>query len=293
MDYLQRLISDAQAAGSIVCLGVDPDLDRIAIRGEAEYVIMKFFKEIMEAVIDEGHRPAAVKPNYAYFAQYGFPGLKAMKKLIDDFKTRELLVILDAKRGDIGKSGVAYAKEVFEFWTADAVTISPYMGLDSIAPFAEYCKSGRGIYILGRTSNAGAKDLQDLHVNHNGPFYLKVADLIVNSNRRYGEGVGAVVGATSVKDLKRLSKYFVLSGRSVPLLIPGIGAQGGSTRKVVSTLWETGNRFLTNRLASSSDITYAYQKKGVADYAGEAVKALRKLNSEVDSAVRNSGARWW
>ena len=198
-------------------------------------------------------------------------------------------VLLDAKRGDIGKTSKAYAKALFDFWKADAITIAPYMGSDSVGPFTEYCGDGteeiheKGVYVLCRTSNKGAIDLQNLKVNdsegNETAIYMKTAEKIVLD--WYNDGIGAVVGATYPAELEQISKYFVDSGKEIPLLIPGVGAQGGSAKDVVEVLKKTGNDLRLHRINSSSGINFAYLKSGEEDYVGAAVNALKQLIEEI------------
>ncbi|MAG15949.1 orotidine-5'-phosphate decarboxylase [Candidatus Woesearchaeota archaeon] len=261
MNFVKKLIKSAEEKNSIVCLGMDPVLEEIPINEQSpSKKIVKFYSDIIEATHDS---IGAVKPNYAFFAQYGFPGLRALKKVISVCKNKKLPVILDAKRGDIGKSSAAYAKEVFEFWKADAVTISPFMGKDSVEPFIKYCGKGKGVYILTRTSNPGAADLQD---------YQKTAAKV---KEWHTEGVGAVVGATNVAELKEINEIF--DGK-MPLLIPGVGAQGGSAKEIVEAL---GENIKLHRINSSSGINYVYKKQDTDDYAGAAAKAVKELNGEI------------
>jgi orotidine-5'-phosphate decarboxylase len=276
-DYTKLLKQKAEETNSIVCMGLDPVLKKIPLEGDPGEVITKFYLDILEAIKSEGVMPATAKPNIAFYAQYGFEGLKALKRIMEEYKKAGIQIILDAKRGDIGKTSAAYAKELFNFWQADAITVAPYMGSDSVEPFFEYCTNGRGVYMLVRTSNKGAVDMQDLEVD-NIPIYMKVAKKLVEWHR---PGVCAVVGATYPAELEKISKFFVESGKEVPLLIPGVGAQGGSALDVVAALKKTGNDIRIHRINSSSGINYAYEEKGTDDYAGAAVKAIKELNREI------------
>ncbi len=281
MSFMENLEHKATEVRSIVCMGLDPTLEKIPVKAKTtEDKITKFYSNILEAMITEGVVPAAVKPNYAFFAQYGFDGLRALKDCIEMHQTKAIPVILDAKRGDIGKTSEAYAREVFEFWNADAVTLSPYLGTDSIEPFLKYSDRDKGVYILARTSNKGAVEIQNLKAGDN-PIYIKVAERIVDWSRMTPGCVGAVVGATSLKEFRALSRFFVGSGQEVPLLIPGVGAQGGSAKDIIEGLKETGNELFMHRINSSSGINYAYERYGTDDYAGAAVKAINELNSEI------------
>jgi orotidine-5'-phosphate decarboxylase len=277
MNYVNYLRERAKEVKSIVCMGMDPVIEKIPIQGEMRQIIEEFYLDILEEMNKRNTYPAVVKPNIAYFEQYGFDGLHALKTIISQYKSSGIPILLDAKRGDIGRTSQAYAKSVFEFWNSDAVTIAPYMGSDSVGPFIEWCEKGKGVYILCRTSNRGAVDLQDLKVD-GVPVYMKLAENIVEW---YKPGVGAVVGATYLEELEEISRSFVESKKEIPLLIPGVGSQGGSAGGVVDVLKKTENDILIHRINSSSGINYAYMKTDTSDYAKSAVDALETLNKEI------------
>ncbi len=270
MNYADLLKNKAHEHESIVCMGMDPIKEKIPVS------ITKFYLDILDAIISEDEHPACVKPNIAFYEQYGVEGLRALKVITEEYKKHGFPVVLDAKRADIGKTSAAYARSVFGFWDAEAVTVAPYMGSDSVSPFIDWCDKGRGVYILVRTSNKGARDMQDLIVDDE-PLYMKTAKKTLDWHK---PGVGAVIGATYPKELEKISKLFVESGKEVPILIPGVGAQGGSARDVVNILKKTGNPLELHRINSSSGINYAYLD-GTDDYADAAVKALGKLNREI------------
>ena len=282
MEYIELLRESAKKYNSIVCLGLDPVLERIPVKAENnEDKIFNFYSEILMACVSEDVMPAAVKPNYAFYAQYGFEGLRALKKVIELAKGKGLPVILDGKRGDIGKSSAAYAREAFDFWQADCLTVAPYMGEDSLTPFINYCEqNGKGIYVLNRTSNPGAADFQSLEFE-GMPLYMQVSGKIVEWAEKAKGNVGVVVGATSPTELKEISEFFASAELKVPFLIPGVGAQGGSALDVVSILKKAGLELREHRINSSSGINYAFEKQETDDFAGAAVKALKKLNDEI------------
>ncbi|MBC8550303.1 MAG: orotidine-5'-phosphate decarboxylase [Candidatus Brocadiales bacterium] len=277
MSYIDHLRVRAKQAKSIVCMGVDPIIEKIPIKGEPCRVIEEFYIHILKEMNIRSLHPAIIKPNIAYFEQYGIDGLNALKSIISQYKSSGIPTLLDAKRGDIGKTSTAYAKSVFEFWDSDAVTIAPYMGTDSVEPFIEWCDQEKGVYILCRTSNKGAVDLQDLKVD-GIPVYMKLAENII---RWHKPGVGAVVGATYLDELEEISRFFVESKKEIPLLIPGVGSQGGSAKEVVDVLRKTNNDILIHRINSSSGINYAYIESNTSDYAKAAVDALENLNKEI------------
>ena len=281
MSYLDGLRVQAKKAKSIVCMGMDPVIEKIPIKGEPRQVIEEFYINILKEMKVRNSYPAIIKPNIAYFEQYGFSGLNALKPIISQYKSSGIPTLLDAKRGDIGKSSTAYAKAAFEFWDSDAVTIAPYMGTDSVEPFIEWCDQEKGVYILCRTSNKGAVDLQDLKVD-GIPVYMKLAEDIILWHK---PGVGAVVGATYLDELEEISRFFVESKKDIPLLIPGVGSQGGSAGEVVEVLRKTKNDILIHRINSSSRINYAYIEKDTSDYAKAAVDAIENMNQEIGPLV--------
>lgn len=263
MDYLDKLLKTK----SLLCLGLDPVIEKIPLEGTLEEKITKFNLALLEAAKGV---VSTTKPNYAFYAQYGFEGLRALKKTIEKAQELGYAVILDGKRGDIGKTSEAYAKEAFEFWEADAVTLSPYLGADSIEPFFPWLKKGRGVYVLVRTSNPSAGDFQDLVADDN-PLFLHVAEKVV----KWAENgaIGAVVGATRPAELKGLAEFFW--DLKVPLLIPGVGSQGGSAEEVAGIL---NGRPAIDRVNASSSITYAWEKENTKDFVGAALKEIEGLN---------------
>ncbi len=275
MDFLDLLKISYNKFNSIICLGLDPVIEDIPLTGDPKTIIVAFYEEILNKILQTKVYPSAVKPNYAFYAQYGLEGIEALCKTITLFKNEGIPVILDVKRGDIDRTAKAYAKEAFDFFQADAVTLSPYLGYDSIQPFIhEYPE--KGLYILTKTSNKTSKDIQDLIID-NVPLYVHVAKKIIEW---YHPGIGSVVGATYPEQLSVLSNLFSKSGKEIPLLIPGIGAQGGSIEEVIKILKHSGNIDI-HRINSSSGINYAYKKYKKLHYAEAAVKALKLLNDAV------------
>jgi orotidine-5'-phosphate decarboxylase len=279
LDYIDTLKLSSDKFKSIVCLGLDPVIEDIPLTGDPKTVIIAFYEEILNKILQKKIYPSAVKPNFAFYAQYGIAGIEALLKVIQLYKKEGFPVILDVKRGDIDKTAAAYAREAFEFYQADAVTLSPYMGFDSIQPFIELFPD-KGYYILTKTSNKSSGDIQDTVID-NIPLYLHVSKKITEWHQ---PGIGSVVGATYPEQLSQITMTFMRSGKDIPLLIPGIGAQGGSIAEVVNILKRYGD-IRIHRINSSSGINYAYKKNKQLHYAEAAVAALKELNDSITSLL--------
>lgn len=283
MQFNKMLKDSAKKFESIVCMGLDPVIERIPIEeGSIEDKITEFYSRILDQCEAENVFPSAVKPNYAFYAQYGFQGIRALKKVIQKAREMELPVILDAKRNDIGNTVKAYVKESFEFFEADSVTLNAFLGRDSIEPFLEEARQGKGSYLLVRTSNPGAEDFQNLKVGKKFLFEVMAEKLIEWAEDCKGN-VGAVVGATSLKEFELIAEKFMLSRNEVPLLIPGVGAQGGTASEVVKVLKENNYPLELVRINASRSINYAFEKGNSKNYAEAAVNELKKMNEEINS----------
>ena len=282
MEYHEFLRQSAEEHNTIACMGADPALEKIELvikNGSVEDKIFNFYSAIIDACVSESVFPAAIKPNYAFYGQYGFEGLRALKRVCEKVRETKLPLILDAKRADIGNTSASYAIEAFNFWNVDSVTVAPYMGSDSVLPFVKHCaESGRGIYILNRTSNPGAVDLQNLMVGEK-PLFIRTAEKIIEWGAEGKGNVGAVVGAPSIAEFGQLAAFF--AQKKVPMLIPGVGKQGGSAEEVMKMLRQSGSDIALQRINSSREINYAFEKEQTEDFAGAAVKALKSLNSEI------------
>jgi orotidine-5'-phosphate decarboxylase len=297
--FSDRLAARILVTGSVVCVGLDPDLARIppalvgkyrsraATIADAEAVALcfeEFCCGIVDAVADE---VPVVKPQAAFFEQCGAPGWSALRAVVEHAQRRGLLVIVDAKRGDIASTATAYARALFggapgfngelAGLGADAVTLSPYLGADSLAPFLEYCEHGKGAFVLTRTSNPGAADLQERESGER-PLFAHVAAMI----RRLGElhvgrcgysDLGAVVGATAPDALRALRRE--LPGSF--FLVPGYGAQGGDAAALAGLGDERGLGFIVN---ASRSIIYAWQETG-AEYQLAAAAAAAAMMAEL------------
>jgi orotidine-5'-phosphate decarboxylase len=264
MDAIERLAKTAEESKTVLCFGVDPDIVKvssISTGSTVESTIAPFFHQIIDRLLDE-NAISALKPNYAYFAQYGFDGLFVLEEIIQHYSSR-VPIIFDGKRGDIGKTSEAYAREIYDFWGADCATASPYMGYDSVAPLI---RKDKLVYLLCRTSNEGAKEFQELMVGKQ-----KLYERVAGDAMRWK--CGLVVGATS-DAIKRITK---ITKNRAPLLVPGIGSQGGGLEMVLKAI--SGNPAI-HRINASSSIAYAYEKRGGRP-ADAAAKEALKLNAAI------------
>ena len=223
MSFYKRLSTAWDRSGSMLCVGLDPDVARFptAMRGSVD-AIEEFCKAIVDAT---GDLVCAFKPQIAYFAAVGAE--KQLENVCDYIRAKfpDVVLILDAKRGDIGDTAALYAREAFSRYGADAVTVNPYLGTDSLEPFLT--TPGKGTIVLCRTSNSGSSEFQSLEVDGE-PLYLRVARTAAAKWRSIGE-CALVVGATYPDELAQVRAIV----GDMPILVPGIGAQGGDINAVV------------------------------------------------------------
>lgn len=250
--------------GNCVCMGLDPQIETLPFQeGSVQENLKQFFETLFEAMVKHSLFPSAFKPNIGYFSALDSPrrgdfsGSLALGDLLELLATYfpQTPLILDSKRGDIARSSTNYAIEAFEKWQCDAITLSPYMGTDSISPFLQ---NNKGAYILTRTSNPGAADFQQLLLENGEPLFMGVAKQVAQWGAN-SKGVGAVVGATNLKELSQVATFFAPS--EVALLIPGVGSQGASAKESVNTLRESGYPLYLARINSSSGLTTPWKKE--------------------------------
>jgi orotidine-5'-phosphate decarboxylase len=268
MQFLDRLTAAQQRNASLLCVGLDPEPARLPIpwRGDAGR-IFDFCARIVDATKD---LVCAFKPQIAYFAAHRAE--EQLERLMAHARrvAPDVPLILDAKRGDIGTTAEQYAREAFVRYQADAVTLSPYMGFDSIEPYLRH--DGRGLFLLCRTSNAGGADLQALRLASGAMLYEQVATLAAGpwSRGAAGARLGLVVGATVPGEIARVRE---LAPR-LPLLIPGVGAQGGDAQAAVRGGWRADAPIVVN---SSRAVLYAGDGADFANAARQAALATRDL----------------
>jgi orotidine-5'-phosphate decarboxylase len=281
-NFYQIIESAVLRRGNNICLGMDPILSKIPGDATPEQNVLNFYTRMLERMEKAGVLPAVVKPNVAYFEAISVEAQEVLLQIILLCKQLELPVILDAKRGDIGRSSGAYAQAAFTTFAADAVTVSPYMGEDSVMPFVEFSQA-KGVYALLRTSNRGARDIQDAVLADGKPLYMHTAQKLLAWNPG---NLGAVVGATSPAELEVITHWFCTQGQEIPFLIPGVsvpgveGGQGGSLKDVLKALKNAGSTRNFHVVNSSSGINYAYINKPDYSPADAALWALEALVGE-------------
>jgi orotidine-5'-phosphate decarboxylase len=230
--FRQQLLDSAERAGSWLCVGLDPDPESFPA-GMGEEDTLEYCLGVVESVVDVA---CAVKPNAAFFEALGLVGAEALHGLVEQMPP-ELPVILDGKRNDIGTSARKYAEAAFDALGVDAVTVNPYLGRESVEPFAAY--EEKGVFLLARTSNPSAADFQDLGVAGGGRLHEAVARKAMEWDRSWGN-LGLVAGATYPDELAAVRR---ICGDGVPLLIPGVGAQGADAAATLAKGGDTKGRF--------------------------------------------------
>jgi len=273
--FIERLQQLWDSNNSLVCVGLDPEIERFPPQIlDQPSPIFQFNKAIVDATAD---LVCAYKPQFAHYAAY--EAEDQLERTIDYIQSTypTIPVILDSKRGDVGNTAERYAIEAFERYHADAVTVNPYLGGDSLEPFLKY--EDKGVIILCRTSNPGAGDLQDLQIGGRRLFHT-VADLAARRWNTRGNCM-LVVGATYPRELAEVRE---ITG-NMPFLVPGVGAQGGDVAQAVQNgQTATGSGLV---ISSSRSILYAASDES---FASAARAATEKLRDQVN-ASRASRAR--
>lgn len=285
--FVSRLRLKLSTGHAPVCVGLDPRLDALPSRLLADSTpakrIAAFYGELLPAIAP--HVPV-VKPNIAFFECHGASGFAAYEEVCKTARARGLLVIGDIKRGDIGSTASAYADVHLDL--ADAVTLHPLLGQDSIAPFLQRCAvTGGAVFVLVRTSNASATELQAVRTLQGD----ELSDVIAAHVHRWGEGlgdaddygpVGAVVGATYPQDLARLRR---LMPRAL-ILVPGVGAQGGSVRDTLSAFDSSG---MGGIISQSRGVAQCFAPDD-PQWLDRVVAAAKSFSLEMRSVLRQQGA---
>ena len=266
------------AQGKFICVGLDSDSDKIPAslrRHDVGSTLIDFSRAIAEATAD---LVCAFKPNSAFYERHGFTGISALKVIIDDLHAiaPEVPVILDAKRADIGNTNIGYVKMVFDYLQADAVTVHPYLGAEALEPFLD--RADKGVFVLCRTSNPGAGEFQDLEIEFragtSGSEFKRLYQVVahsVASNWNKNGNCGLVVGATYPDELRKVRE---LVG-DIPILIPGIGAQGGDLEATVAAGKNSSSQGMI--INSSRGIIFASSGPDFAEAARRETERLHNL----------------
>ena len=274
MSFTEQLARAERTNRSLLCVGLDPDPAKFPgeMRGDASR-IFDFCSAIVDATRD---LVIAFKPQIAYFAANRAED--QLERLIAHIHATapDVPVILDAKRGDMGSTAEQYAREVFDRYRADAVTLSPLLGHDSIEPYLRY--AGKGIILLCRTSNPGGDDLQDQRLESGEKVYERIARLAASAWNEGGQ-IGLVVGATYPAEIARVREL----APTMPLLIPGIGAQGGDAAATVRAGWRSDGTRTTGPVIVSSSRAVLYASSGT-DFAQAARQAAEAARHELAAA---------
>lgn len=326
MNFADQLDSAIQSKGNPICVGLDPRFEQLPqkIRTKAikdhgctakavAEALFEFNKSILDAVSD---LVPCCKPQVAFYEEYGWDGMRVYEQTIRYARRRGLVVISDAKRGDIGNTAQAYARAHLahmrapkempedEFlrvlsatgsnitgFDADALTVNPYMGADTLEPFLKVCaETNRGIFVLVKTSNKGSGDLQDLKLDGGGTVVERVAKMVHELGAAHKgqcglSSVGAVVGATYPEQAKRLRELMP----DTIFLIPGYGAQGGTAQDAAAGFRSDGRGAIVN---NSRGIIFAFKQEpfakshGERDFAGAARAAVLKMAEELNAVIK-------
>ena len=272
-EFYSKISQSWASKQSLLCIGLDPDPSRFPEHiSKSENGIYEFCTQIVEATADWA---CAFKPQIAYFAAHAAEG--ALQQIILDIKNNhpDTPVILDAKRGDIGSTAQMYAREAFERYAADAVTVNPYMGGETLKPFTDY--ADKGVIVLCRTSNPGSGDFQNQQLGGEHTLAEQVAKKASQSWNE-NQNIGLVVGATYPEELNNIRKIV----GEMPLLVPGIGAQGGDLQQVINNgLTESGGGLMIN---VSRSVLYA---GGGLEFAQHSASEAQKLCNEITLALKS------
>ncbi|MDD2563343.1 MAG: orotidine-5'-phosphate decarboxylase [Salinivirgaceae bacterium] len=276
MDF-SEIVSQCKTKQSFLCVGLDTDIEKIPqfLKNTTD-PIFEFNKAIIDATHDLS---VAYKPNLAFYECYGIKGLQSLEKTVTYIKKKypEIFLIADAKRGDIGNTSKMYAKTFFETMEFDAVTVNPYMGSDSVIPFLEY--KDKWVILLALTSNQGANDFQQLQLKNNDLIYKQVLKTSKNWGNR--DNLMYVVGATKAEMLAEIREI-------VPenfLLVPGIGAQGGSLNEVAQNGLTKNCGLIVN---SSRQILYASNTSKFAEIARNEAKKIQSEMAQLLSTIKKN-----
>ena len=273
--FADRINRACESTRSLLCVGLDPDPSRMPVADVSEF---------NRAIVDATRSVAcAYKPNLAFYEALGMPGLAALERTMAHIRevAPHAVIIGDAKRGDIGPSAEAYVKAMFEVWGFDAVTVNAWGGRDSVEPF--FADEARGVFVWCRGSNPGSGDFQDLTIegDKSEPLYERMSRSCAEWNEQ--GNLGMVVGATVPAQLAKVRALCP----GMPLLVPGIGAQGGELEAAVRAGVDSSGRLAL--INSSRGIIYS---SAGADFAEAAASEARRLRDAINAVLDSDGFGW-
>ncbi len=276
--FVERLGSASLASRSLVCVGLDPDPDLMAIADVAD-----FNAQIVDATRD---LVCAYKPNFPFYEALGIPGLMALERTVEHIRdvAPGVVLIADCKRGDVGSTNKMYARALFETWGFDAATVNAWGGGDSIEPYLEY--NDRGVFVWCRSSNAGAAEFQDVPVSYDGgsvPLFEWMAVKAAEWNRA-SSNVGIVVGATYPSELAAVRARCP----GMPILVPGVGSQGGDLDASLTNGLDNDSPNVL--ISSSRGIIYASRERD--NFAFAARESASRLRDEINLVLEREGRGW-
>jgi orotidine-5'-phosphate decarboxylase len=276
--FVERLVSASLASRSLVCVGLDPDPDLMAIADVAD-----FNAQIVDATRD---LVCAYKPNFPFYEALGIPGLLALERTVEHIRdvAPGVVLIADCKRGDIGSTNKMYARALFETWGFDAATVNAWGGGDSIEPYLEY--NDRGVFVWCRSSNAGAAEFQDVPVSYDGgsvPLFEWMAVKAAEWNRA-SSNVGIVVGATYPSELAAVRARCP----GMPILVPGVGSQGGDLDASLTNGLDNDSPNVL--ISSSRGIIYASRERD--NFAFAARESASRLRDEINLVLERECRGW-
>lgn len=274
--FRRRLLAASEANQSLLCIGLDPDPEHMAIPD-----ILEFNKTIVDSTYDQ---VCAYKPNLGFYEPFGSSGIMALEETVSYIRKKapHVVIIGDGKRGDIGSTNTRYATALFDTWGFDAATINCYAGSDALEPFLQY--EDKGVIVWCRSSNPGAGELQDILVSTEVPvpYYQAVANRILEWDRR--GNLGIVAGATFPQDLAAVRSICP----NIPILVPALGSQGGDLHDSVKLSVDKNGR---NAILSSSR-SVLYASESPTEFGDAARKSASAMRETINSILVENNLGW-
>ena len=266
LNFKDKYYSSCINNKSTLCIGIDIHNELLPKNFEIEHFIKNLIDNTSDLV-------CSYKPNVAFFEKRGSEGIELLRKIIA-YVPKNIPVILDAKRGDIGSTAQAYAESAFNYFAADAITLNPYFGLDSIKPFLEY--KDKHVFILCRTTNSSSNEVQNIVLQNNKKLFEEIAYLANQWN--HAGNIGLVVGATFPQEARQIRDIC----KDMIFLVPGIGQQGGDTKEIIQAI-NTKSNTPTMIISSSRSIMYAgnHDEQNISQYMNDIRNAAKIINNQI------------